>query len=81
MFVVQLGMLRVEAEKAEEEGRDESWQALGEHALASLAIVREYRERALHAAYSGTLPQLSPRRLPGTYQRWLHCTHLAALAV
>ena len=58
-------MLRVEAEKAEEEGRDESWQAVGEHALASLAIVRAYRERALHAAYSGTLPQLSPRRLPG----------------
>lgn len=64
---VQLGMLRVEAEKAEEEGRDESWQAVGEHALVSLAIVRAYRERALHAAYSGTLPQLSPRRLPGMF--------------
>ena len=53
---MQLGTLRVECEKAEAEGGDESWQRVGEHALASLAIVRAYRERALHLSYSGALP-------------------------
>ena len=55
---MQLGTLRVECEKAEAEGGDESWRPLGEHALAALGIVRAYRERALHHSYSGALPPL-----------------------
>jgi hypothetical protein len=57
---MQLGTLRVECEKAEEEGGDESWRPLGEAALASLGIVRAYRERALHHSYCGALPPSHP---------------------
>lgn len=46
----------MECEKREGRAGDESWQALGERALASLQTVRAYRERALQAAYCGLLP-------------------------
>lgn len=67
---LQLGTLRVECEKRECNGGDESWLALGEGALASLQTVRAYRERTLQAAYSGVLPP-SPRQLEGAARFFL----------
>ena len=49
--------MRVECEKAGEcAGGDALWELLGDRALATLHLVRAYRERSLHAAYSGLLP-------------------------
>ncbi|CAL8464474.1 g4009 [Coccomyxa elongata] len=66
--IARLGTLRVECEKREGSGGDESWQSLGERALASLQTVRAYRERALQAAYCGLLPP-SPCQLEGQTDR------------
>lgn len=57
----------MECEKREGRGCDDSWQALGERALASLQTVRAYRERALQAAYCGLLPP-PPCQLDGASQ-------------
>ena len=49
--------MRVECEKAAESaGGDALWELLGDRSLATLHLVRAYRERTLHAAYSGLLP-------------------------
>ena len=49
--------MRVECEKAAESaGGDALWELLGDRALATLHLVRAYRERALRTAYSGLLP-------------------------
>ncbi|BDA49640.1 probable Ankyrin repeat domain-containing protein 54 at N-terminal half [Coccomyxa sp. Obi] len=66
--IARLGTLRVECEKREASGGDESWLALGERALASLHTVRAYRERALQAAYCGLLPP-SPCQLEDQIDR------------
>lgn len=62
----------MECEKREGSGGDDSWQSLGERALASLQTVRAYRERALQAAYCGLLPP-SPCQLEGG-PRNIHCS-------
>ena len=57
LWGVQLTTMRVECEKAAESaGGDALWELLGDRALATLHLVRAYRERSLHAAYSGLLP-------------------------
>ena len=55
---MQLTTMRVECEKAAESaGGDRAlWECLGDRALATLHLVRAYRERSLHVAYSGLLP-------------------------
>ena len=57
MCGVQLTTMRVECETAAESaGGDALWELLGDRALATLHLVRAYRERSLRAAYSGLLP-------------------------
>lgn len=68
-------MVRVECEKAEAGapgGDAPLWEALGDRALAAIQVARAYRERALHAAYSGVLPP-QPRHATGEHP---HCKTL-----